>query len=130
MNFKDFNAKRAVTTATVILFCFCVFLSTADAQTTRRKTRRVLQPIVVPTPFPQQAEPEVVSRAGDEQNRIFVPQSALPPVENRVSNGENVDDGLNDLKKPRKNLSNRKKTNEYDEKQKHRRIFYRRYISR
>ncbi len=117
MNFREIKPKNFLTAA--FLFCLCVlFSSAADAQTAKRRTRRTLQPIVVPTPFPQASEPVVVSRAEDNQNQIFAaPQIEQTAPESLDSKIDNVSSGINDLKTRVKSLES-KKANEYDEKQK------------
>ncbi|MDQ3323628.1 MAG: hypothetical protein M3525_14520 [Acidobacteriota bacterium] len=111
------RVKRIFTIAAAFLFCLCLSSSAVDAQTSKRRTRRTLQPIVVPTPFPQGGEPVVISRAADQQNENQIFVQPQPAPQNQAETSENSDDGMNDLKARVKSLES-KNANEYDQKQK------------
>jgi hypothetical protein len=104
--------KRNFTIAAAFLFCLCLSASAVDAQTSKRRTRRTLQPIVVPTPLPQ-GEPVVISRAEDQQNENQIFVQPQPAPQNQPETNENSDDGMNDLKARVKSLES-KNANEYD----------------
>lgn len=117
MKNENSAAKRIFLTGAMFLLCLGVSVFDAGAQTSKKRTRRVRQPVVIlpPVPQQQQTDPEIVSRAGEEnQNQIFVqPASqnqATPPV-------DESDAEIKDLRKRVKSLESTKK-NEYDEKQK------------
>lgn len=100
------------------LLCLGVSISTADAQTPKRKTVRPKQAIVYPSqPI---VEPTVVSRAEDNQTEP-PPVAAEPVAEPPI---ESYDDKIDASNKKIKDLSTRLKSlestqkNEYDEKQK------------
>lgn len=115
MKIEISRLKGVFAFAATFLFCLCFLSQTTNAQTARRKTRRALQPIVVPTPLPQ-GEPVVVSRAEDQQrseNQILV----QPAPQNQPETTEDADGGMTELKARVKSLES-KNAGEYDRKQK------------
>lgn len=117
------KSKGLFASALTFLFCLCVLFSVAEAQTTKRKTRRTARPVAVFTPLPappQQTEPEIISRAEDNQNEnqiVVVPQNQMTEPESLENKIDKVGDGIKDLKTRVKSLES-SKTNAYDEKQK------------
>lgn len=116
MKSQRLRVNKFLTVAAAILFCLFVSASTANAQTAKRKSRRTLQPIVVPTP-PSQEEPVVVSRAEDQGRDFPTLVQALPAPQNQdAANGE-TSGNIDDLTARVKSLE-AKNANEYDLKQK------------
>lgn len=115
MKIKGLQSKKALCGAALV-FCLCGLFSVAGAQTTRRRTRRPISPIVAPTPLPQ-SEPVVVSRAEDDriENPALVQPQTSPPVQ--PAGNESDDNQIGDLKARVKSLETRN-ANEYDLKQK------------
>ncbi len=116
------KSKGIFASALTFLFCLCVSFSVAEAQTAKRKTRRTARPVAIltPLPSPQQTEPEIISRAEDNQNEnqiVVVPQNQLTEPESLENKIDKVGDGIKDLKTRVKSLESGK-TNAYDEKQK------------
>jgi septal ring factor EnvC (AmiA/AmiB activator) len=115
------KSKGIFASTLTFLFCLCVLFSVAEAQTAKRKTRRTARPVAVLTSLsvPQQTEPEIISRAEDNQNenQIVIPQNQLTEPESLENKIDKVGDGIKDLKTRVKSLES-SKTNTYDEKQK------------
>lgn len=116
MKSENSGMKRIFTIAWAFLFCLCLSASSISAQTPKRKTGKTLQPIVIPTPLPPQAEPVVISRAEDRQNENQIFDSPQPAPQNQEADN-NEDGGINDLKARVKSLESTR-TNAYDQKQK------------
>jgi len=115
------SVKTNFITGFAILFCFFVFVSESDAQNSKRKQKRTLTPIVLPTPIPQQSVPVIVSRAEDYQNdnRIVIPDNQQTQTNsgNAPERTEDVGSRITELNTRIKSLESTQK-NEYDEKQK------------
>ncbi len=122
MKMKICKSKTLFVFAWSILICV-LSVSFADAQqrTAKRKTTRraAARPTAVLIPLPPQTEPEIVSRADDEnQNQVLVtalPEENLP--ESLDQKIDKVGDGIKDLRSRVKSLEGNKQ-NAYDEKQK------------
>ncbi len=104
-------------TFVALLICFFVSVSTADAQTNRRRT---IRPVVSPTPLPTQTIPEIISRASDYPNTTQIIEPETSPVEAPTTLDEKIDKFNTRLKEMNSRLKSLESTqkNEYDEKQK------------
>jgi hypothetical protein len=99
-----------------ILACIFVSISTADAQTSRRRANRP-QPVVTATPG--QTLPVVISRVEDipSENQPVVTEPIVQPTETVDDKIDASNDRIKELTKRIKSLESTQK-NEYDEKQK------------
>ena len=119
MKFKNIKINYIAGFAT--LFCSFVFVTEADAQNSKRKSKQTLTPIVMSTPVPQQSVPVIVSRAEDFQsdNQMYVPDNQQTQTDSGNASGkiEDVSSRITELNTRIKSLESTQK-NEYDEKQK------------
>jgi len=106
------------------VLCLFVLVTNTDAQTSRRKKTTKPQPVVSPTPPPQQEDvPVVISRADDYQNEnqtVLTGNQQIPaPVETETE-GEKIDKFSQRIKELTTRIKTLESTgkNEYDEKQK------------
>ncbi|MDQ6785401.1 MAG: hypothetical protein M3033_01090 [Acidobacteriota bacterium] len=113
--------KKYFAVAATVLFCLGITFSAANAQTSKRKTRRASRPAVARAPLIlPQTEPEIVSRAEDNQseNQVVVPlvsqDNANETYEDKINK---INTGVKDLKTRVKSLETTK-TSEYEQKQK------------
>ena len=116
MKSKHSRFGKVFVVTAAILFCLSVSVTATNAQTTKRKPRRTLQPIVIPTPLPPD-EPVVVSRAEDQGSEIPTFVQAPPATQNQDAASVETGGNIEDLKARVKSLE-AKNANEYDLKQK------------
>ena len=105
-----------------ILACVFVSFSAAKAQTSRRKTRRTIAPVVSPTPV--QNSPMIISRMEDIPNENPTENQTVTSEPIAQPPSDTIDDKIDASNKRIKELTTRIKSlestrkNEYDEKQK------------
>jgi hypothetical protein len=114
------KSKNVFAIVAMILFCLC-FSETANGQSAKRKRKRASRPVTTTASIIlPQTEPEIISRAEDDQNQnqvIIQPTLPEAPPETFDDKIDKINTGVTELKTRVKSLETTK-TNEYDEKQK------------
>ncbi|MGI8641932.1 MAG: hypothetical protein ACR2MG_18540 [Pyrinomonadaceae bacterium] len=119
MKSEIWNLKSSIFLFAAIAILFCLFASVSETNAQKTPRRRVVKPVISPTPPPLQTVPEIISRADDypNNNQIIVPETPIvetPTLEEKI---DKFNTRLKEMNTRLKSLESTQK-NEYDEKQK------------